>query len=162
MKVTDFYKDEYCSYSSYDNIRKIASYIDGQKNASRKILYTIIEKNIKNKIKVSQLGSKAAEYCLAGDTLVNTVDHGLLKIEDMVNQKYDNIRVYCVDANGNKQIGIANHIRFMKNVNELIEIETENGKIECTPDHRLLVKSGQNAVWKEAQHLTQEDEIVRI
>lgn len=62
MKISDFYKKEYVNYSSYDNIRKIASYVDGQKNAARKILYTIIEKNIKNKIKVSQLGSKAAEF----------------------------------------------------------------------------------------------------
>jgi DNA topoisomerase-2 len=40
----------------------IASAIDGQKNAARKVLYTIIEKNIKNEIKVSQLNSKMAEF----------------------------------------------------------------------------------------------------
>jgi DNA topoisomerase-2 len=40
----------------------IASLMDGQKNASRKIIYTILQKNIKEKIKVSQLGSKVAEF----------------------------------------------------------------------------------------------------
>lgn len=48
--------------ASYDNLRKIASLVDGQKNAARKVLYTIIEKNIKDKIKVSQLNSKMAEF----------------------------------------------------------------------------------------------------
>jgi DNA topoisomerase-2 len=62
MKITEFFDDEYVDFSSYDNIRKIASLVDGQKNASRKILYTVLEKNIKNKIKVSQLGSKVAEF----------------------------------------------------------------------------------------------------
>ncbi len=62
MKISKFFETDYVDYSSYDNLRKIASLIDGQKNASRKILYTILNKNIKDEIKVSQLGSKVAEY----------------------------------------------------------------------------------------------------
>lgn len=62
MKITNFFQNEYVDYGSYDNLRKIASIMDGQKNASRKILYTVIEKNIKDGIKVSQLGSKASEF----------------------------------------------------------------------------------------------------
>jgi DNA topoisomerase-2 len=62
MKISDFYKTEYVDYSSYDNLRKIASLVDGQKNASRKILYTLLEKNIKEKVKVSQLSSKIEEF----------------------------------------------------------------------------------------------------
>lgn len=62
MKISDFFKNDYVDQASYDNLRKIASLVDGQKNASRKILYTILEKNIKDKIKVSQLGSKVAEF----------------------------------------------------------------------------------------------------
>ena len=62
MKISKFFETDYVDYSSYDNLRKIASAIDGQKNASRKILYTILNKNIKDEIKVSQLGSKVAEY----------------------------------------------------------------------------------------------------
>jgi DNA topoisomerase-2 len=62
MKISDFFNSDYVNYSSYDNLRKIASIVDGQKNASRKVLYTILEKNIKEKIKVSQLGSKVAEF----------------------------------------------------------------------------------------------------
>ena len=61
-KITEFFDKDYVNYSSYDNLRKVASGIDGQKNAARKILYTVLEKNIKEKIKVSQLGSKVAEF----------------------------------------------------------------------------------------------------
>jgi len=62
MKITEFFNKDYVDFASYDNLRKIASLVDGQKNASRKILYTVLEKNIKDKIKVSQLGSKVAEF----------------------------------------------------------------------------------------------------
>lgn len=62
MKITDFFNTDYVDQASYDNLRKIASLVDGQKNAARKILYTVLEKNIKDKIKVSQLNSKMAEF----------------------------------------------------------------------------------------------------
>lgn len=62
MKISEFFNNDYVDQASYDNLRKIASLVDGQKNASRKILYTILEKNVKEKIKVSQLGSKVAEF----------------------------------------------------------------------------------------------------
>lgn len=62
MRITDFFNTDFVDYSSYDNLRKIASAIDGQKNAARKILFTVLNKNIKDKIKVSQLGSKVAEF----------------------------------------------------------------------------------------------------
>jgi len=61
QKTTTFFNTEYVDYASYDNIRKIASLCDGQKNAARKILWYILQKNVKNDIKVSQLDSKVAE-----------------------------------------------------------------------------------------------------
>lgn len=61
-KVSDFLSNELVDYASYSTLRMIASAIDGQKNTSRKILHTILTKNIKDKIKVSQLSSKMAEY----------------------------------------------------------------------------------------------------
>jgi DNA topoisomerase-2 len=62
MKITEFFSTDFVNYASYSNLRMIASLMDGQKNASRKIIYTILQKNIKEKIKVSQLGSKVAEF----------------------------------------------------------------------------------------------------
>ena len=62
LNISDFFNEDYVNYSSYDNLRKIASVIDGQKNGSRKVLYTILEHNIKSDIKVSQLSSRVAEF----------------------------------------------------------------------------------------------------
>ena len=62
MKVSEFYKNELVNYASYSTLRMIASAIDGQKNVHRKILCTVLDKNIKDEIKVSQLNSKMAEY----------------------------------------------------------------------------------------------------
>lgn len=69
--VETFLNTRLSNYSSYDNLRKIASYIDGLKNASRKVLYTIHEKKITETEKVSRLASKCSEYSdyLHGDGL---------------------------------------------------------------------------------------------
>lgn len=62
IKIDEFLNTDLCDYASYDNLRKIGSCIDGLKNASRKVIFTVLEKNIKAKIKVLQLANKAAEY----------------------------------------------------------------------------------------------------
>ena len=62
IKIENFLNSELCDYASYDNLRKIASVVDGFKNASRKVAYTIQEKKIKENVKVSQLASKIAEF----------------------------------------------------------------------------------------------------
>ena len=69
MKISTFFKDEYVNHASYDNLRKIGSVVDGQKNAARKILHTVLEKGLRKKVKVFQLGAKVAEFAeyLHGD-----------------------------------------------------------------------------------------------
>lgn len=62
VKLTDFFNKDFVNYASYDNTRKIASYVDGLKSGSRKVAYTVLEKNIKEPLKVSQLASKVAEF----------------------------------------------------------------------------------------------------
>ena len=62
ITATEFFNTDYVNFASYSNLRMIASVMDGQKNSSRKVLYTIMEKNIRDEIKVSQLGSKVAEF----------------------------------------------------------------------------------------------------
>lgn len=62
IKATTFFNSDYVDFASYSNLRMIASVMDGQKNSSRKVLHTIMEKNVKDEIKVSQLGSKVAEF----------------------------------------------------------------------------------------------------
>ena len=62
MKISDFCNSDLVDYASYSTIRAIGSLVDGQKNAARKILHTVLDKNIRNEIKVSQLASKMAEH----------------------------------------------------------------------------------------------------
>lgn len=62
MKISDFFKNEYPNQASYDNLRKIASCIDGLKNSNRKVIHTILDKSIYDLLKVMQLSSKSAEY----------------------------------------------------------------------------------------------------
>lgn len=79
MKLSEFFKHEYCDYASYDNYRKIGSCIDGLKPSSRKCIYSIIKRNVVNPKKVSQLKSDAASdtQYLHGDTALEGVIVGL-------------------------------------------------------------------------------------
>lgn len=62
MNVEQFLSTKLVNYASYDNLRKIGNYIDGFKNASRKVMYTVHDRKIKEKTKVLQLSNKCAEY----------------------------------------------------------------------------------------------------
>ena len=79
MKVSNFFKHEYCDFASYDNYRKIGSCIDGLKPSSRKCVYSIIKRNIVNPKKLSQLKSDVASdtQYLHGDTSLEGVLVGL-------------------------------------------------------------------------------------
>lgn len=62
ITLSQFLDNDYVDFSSYDLVRKIANYIDGQKNASRKILHTVREQNINGFLKVSNLGPKVQDF----------------------------------------------------------------------------------------------------
>ena len=62
IKVEEFFNTDYVDSASYDNLRKIGSITDGLKNSSRKIIHTMIDKNIKEKTKVARLTSTVAEH----------------------------------------------------------------------------------------------------
>ena len=62
VQLEDFFQNEYIDFSVYDNVRKLSSYIDGQKNASRKILYTVLQQNVDKFVKVSNLGPRVQDY----------------------------------------------------------------------------------------------------
>lgn len=62
IALEDFFNMEYIAFSSYDNVRKLGNYIDGQKNAMRKILHTVLQQNIDKFVKVSNLGPKVQDF----------------------------------------------------------------------------------------------------
>ena len=61
MNITDFFDTDYCDFASYDNYRKIASVIDGNKVSARKCLHIIIQDNIKEPYKVQNLEGKISD-----------------------------------------------------------------------------------------------------
>ena len=62
--VKDFYKEDVPAYASGDNIRKIASYVDGLKLSARKLVYTMLEKypNPNIKTKTAQFANVTAAF----------------------------------------------------------------------------------------------------
>ena len=63
IDFSEFYENDAPSYGAYDNIRKIASYIDGLKLSQRKVMYTLFKKfpNPGTENKTSRLASSVAE-----------------------------------------------------------------------------------------------------
>jgi DNA topoisomerase-2 len=62
IQLSQFFNEDYIDFSVYDNVRKIASYADGQKNAARKILHTVLQQNISSFTKVSNRGPKVQDF----------------------------------------------------------------------------------------------------
>jgi len=58
MRIKDFLENELVDYATYSTYRAIASYIDGLKNAHRKVVYGIKKLNPKSEEKVSNLKGK--------------------------------------------------------------------------------------------------------
>jgi len=81
MKISEFYENEYSGYAAYDAYRSIAHVIDGLKPTARKVIFTIIEKNIKDSQKVSNFASKVSEFSqyLHGPASMESVITGMAK-----------------------------------------------------------------------------------
>lgn len=56
-----FFNKEFIEFSMADNIRSIPSVVDGLKPSQRKVLYTMLKNDYKNKIKVSNLSGAVME-----------------------------------------------------------------------------------------------------
>jgi len=98
--------------------------------------------------------------CLPGDTRINirTVD-GIemsLTIDELMKTDLKDCKIKSWD--GSKVVWENLESAWeTKKTDELFRIETPDGKIiECTPDHKILTKRG----WVEAQHLTEDDDLI--
>lgn len=99
--------------------------------------------------------------CLTGDTKLWTKEYGYIAIQKLASFGRDNaFTVLSKDSHGNTIETIAYNAHQTKVAVELIELELDNGQVlRCTPDHKILLKTG---VYKEAQDLTEEDELMEI
>ena len=97
-----------------------------------------------------------ALFCLDGNTIIAT-SNGDKKLLELLNK---DINVISVDKNGNKIISDGCTVRPTRKTDIEYQIELENGTvIKCTPNHKFLLKNG---TYKEAQYLTEEDELEEI
>ncbi|KAN0060781.1 DNA topoisomerase 2 [Thecaphora frezii] len=62
LPLADFINKELILFSMADNIRSIPSMVDGFKPGQRKILYACYKRNLRNEIKVQQLGGYVSEH----------------------------------------------------------------------------------------------------
>lgn len=60
--VTEFFRQDKPAHSSYDNLRKIPSYIDGLKVSQRKLIWTAFAKAFKDYVKTETFVNLAALY----------------------------------------------------------------------------------------------------
>jgi len=94
-----------------------------------------------------------AGTCFVGDTLVKTAT-GFKKIKDVtVGEEV------LTHLNSYKRVEEKKEFIDKK---EIIEIETENGIIEVTPEHPFLVRRDGKTQWIEAGELSIEDELLKI
>jgi DNA topoisomerase-2 len=117
INITDFFSSEFVDYASYDNIRKIGSVIDGFKNSSRKVIHTVLDKNINTEIKVDALASITSGYTLYlhGSMNLNGVIVNLA--QDFTGK--NNIPLIQAEGNfGNRQIREASAPRYISTLKQ--------------------------------------------
>jgi hypothetical protein len=89
-----------------------------------------------------------------------TLDHGTKTLRELHESKATNIGIYSTDEKGRAIVTTADFCSLQKYVDELLEIELEDGSIiKCTPDHKFRLIDGS---YKEAQYLTEDDELLSV
>lgn len=99
---------------------------------------------------------RALYWCLDPDTIIKTTE-GDKRLGDLTDKI---INVYTIDDDGNVTISDDCTVKPTECTNEEYQIELEDGTIiKCTPTHRFMLKDG---TYKEAQYLTEDDELFDI
>lgn len=107
--------------------------------------------------------------CLVGSTRIMTLDGKSHTIEELYEMKQDGIKkgIYSIDPyemKKNRHLAIEptnyDDVILSKYINDTVLITLDNGAtIECTPDHRFLLRSGE---YVEAQDLEEDDSLMPI
>ncbi|MEA1967851.1 MAG: DNA gyrase subunit A [Thermodesulfobacteriota bacterium] len=97
--------------------------------------------------------------CFIGETKIKLVDGTEKSFAELAKLPENEIfYVYSVDKTGKVVVGEGRHARITYKNAELIELILDNGEqIQCTPDHRFMLRDG---TYKEARSLTFEDSLM--
>lgn len=103
-------------------------------------------------IKKGEFEFAGVNPCLVGDTLIQTIE-GAKPIKDLVGtQPY----VYCMNDEGKLIIKQASKVWKTRENAELVEINFNQGKLICTPDHKIFTR---NRGWVKAVDLQPKDKL---
>lgn len=95
--------------------------------------------NKKTKGKIRKGAMMGVLDCIAGDTLIDTID-GKIKIKELVGT---NPYLYCTDGHGNLYIRQAIKV-WSKGIKKTIKVIFDTGDfIECTPEHEIMTPTGE-------------------
>lgn len=96
--------------------------------------------------------------CFTGKTRVMTLDGEIHTIEELYNKK-ESLGVYSSDYNGNIVVNNYDSVTLTKYTDHLVEVTIEDEVIECTPDHKWLMRDGS---YKSAIDLKEGDSLMSI
>ena len=87
----------------------------------------------------------SAGGCFTGDTKVALADGRELSFKELVAEQAEGKEHYCYTIRNDGKVGIERAInaRMTKKNAELVRVTLDNGEtIECTPDHRFMLRDG--------------------
>jgi len=131
--------------------------------------YIMFEDNVNNNnpeaYKNNNLKVEFTNICVTGDTKIQIKvreETKEIEIQDLEFTLQTNPEVYILSYNQDtleKEYKLITNFGMTNPDAELLEIEDDvtGFKLQCTPEHKILTK---NCGWVEAQHLTEEDELV--
>ena len=126
-----------------------------------------------NSKKLLALGVSESFLCLAGDTLISTEQWGLKRLDSIADTYKVNKNQYFSDLKKDQYIDISLQVKgisgniveatkfWYRGISKTCVVHAELGyRITCTPDHKLLVRDGQETRWVKAKDLTSNDYLV--
>lgn len=111
--------------------------------------------NKKTKGKIRKGAMMGVLDCIAGDTLIDTID-GRIPVKDLVGK---NPYLYCTDGYGRVYVRQAELV-WSKGIRNTIKVILDtHDVIECTPDHEVMLSDG---TFKKAKDLTTGDSLAAL
>ncbi len=104
----------------------------------------------------------SAGGCFSGDTKVALADGRNLSFKEIVAEQAEGKDHFCYTIRRDGKIGIERAInaRITKHDTEVVKVTLDNGeKIECTPDHRFLLRDGS---YRQASDLRSGDSLMPL